>query len=59
MTVVWIRAMRELRTRPEPVILLPVLIIVIPAALVLGNVIAAVPARTAARTQPALVLRTE
>jgi ABC-type lipoprotein release transport system permease subunit len=55
----WIFFADGLGIRPEPVISLLVLIIVIPAALALGNLIAAVPARVAARTQPALVLRTE
>ena len=55
----WIFFAEGLGTRPEPTISLLVLIMVIPGALVLGNVIAAVPAGTAARTQPALVLRTE
>ena len=35
------------------------LIVIIPAALVLANVIAAFPARAAARTEAAVVLRTE
>jgi len=35
------------------------LLLLAPAALVLGNLIAAIPARAAARTPPALVLRTE
>jgi putative ABC transport system permease protein len=43
----------------EPVVALSVLALVVPVALVLANVIAAIPARSAARTQPALVLRTE
>jgi hypothetical protein len=41
---------------PRPLLLI---VVVIPAALVLGILIAAVPASTAARTEPALVLRTE
>ena len=35
------------------------LALVLPAALVLGNLVAAIPGRIAARTQPALVLRAE
>jgi hypothetical protein len=44
-----------------PVSVAPVLLLalVLPAALVLGNLVAAVPGRFAARTQPALVLRAE
>jgi ABC-type lipoprotein release transport system permease subunit len=34
-------------------------LLTIPAALLLGNLIAAFPARAAARTKPAMVLRTE
>lgn len=44
-----------------PVAVAPLLILVLlgPAALILGNVVAAIPGRIAARTQPAIVLRTE
>ncbi len=38
---------------------LAILALVLPAGLVLGNLIAALPGRSAARTQPALVLRAE
>jgi hypothetical protein len=31
----------------------------VPAAIVIANLVAAIPGRIAARTQPALVLRTE
>lgn len=43
---------------PAPVIS-PLTLLAIPAVLLLANAIAAIPARTAARTQPALILRTE
>jgi len=44
----------------EPVaIISPLLLLAIPAVLVLANAVAAVPARSAARTQPATVLRAE
>ena len=43
---------------PAPVVSLLTLL-AFPAVLVLANAIAAVPARTAARTQPAVVLRAE
>jgi hypothetical protein len=43
---------------PAPVIS-ALTLLALPAVLVLANAIAAVPARTAARTQPAVVLRTE
>ena len=44
---------------PAPVTPVVAIAIVAPAALVLANLIAALPARSAARTQPAVVLRTE
>jgi ABC-type lipoprotein release transport system permease subunit len=43
----------------EPITALAALAVVIPATLLLANAIAALPARVAARTRPALVLRTE
>jgi len=55
----WIFFANGLGIRPEPAIPLPLIVVVIPGAIVLGNLIAAVPARAAARTEPALVLRTE
>ncbi len=35
------------------------LVLIVPAAILLANLVAAVPARWAARTQPAVALRTE
>jgi len=49
----------QLGVLPEPAIPLTTIIIAIPAALALANLIAAVPGRAAARTQPATALRTE
>jgi len=43
----------------EPVTPLPALLLLLPGALLLGNLVAAIPGRYAARTSPALVLRTE
>ena len=43
---------------PAPVIS-PLTLLAIPAVLLLANVIAAIPARSAARTQPAVILRSE
>ncbi len=44
----------------EPVVVLPViLVLVVPAALVLAVAVAAVPGESAARTQPAEILRSE
>jgi putative ABC transport system permease protein len=44
---------------PEPVIALVPALLAIPAALVLANLVAAIPGRIAARTRPSVVLRTE
>ena len=55
----WIFFADQLGTRPEPAVPLVLLIVVVPASLALGNLIAAIPAHGAARTEPALVLRTE
>jgi hypothetical protein len=44
----------------EPVPVIPLLVLLsVPAVLILANVVAAVPARAAAGTQAAVVLRTE
>jgi hypothetical protein len=44
---------------PDPRVSAAAVALIVPGALLLANIIAAVPARAAARTQPALVLRTE
>ena len=44
---------------PAPRVSVGALALMIPAAIVLANLVAAIPGRIAARTQPALVLRTE
>jgi hypothetical protein len=49
----------QLGVLPEPAVPLTTILIAIPAALALANLIAAAPARAAARTQSAAVLRTE
>jgi putative ABC transport system permease protein len=49
----------QLGVLPEPAVPLTAIVIAIPAALVLANLIAAVPGQAAARTQPAAILRTE
>src|SRR6478752_3685983 len=46
----------QLGVLPEPAIPLTAILIAIPAALALANLIAAAPARAAARTRPATVL---
>jgi hypothetical protein len=44
---------------PEPVFALGGTLLLIPAVLIVSNLIAALPARSAGRTRPAIVLRTE
>jgi len=44
---------------PEPIVKWVPIIVLIPAAVLLGNLIATLPARAAARTRPAEVFRTE
>jgi putative ABC transport system permease protein len=44
---------------PSPATVPPIAILVVPVALVVANVVAAIPARAAGRTRPALVLRSE
>ncbi|HXT88518.1 MAG TPA: hypothetical protein VN714_04595, partial [Trebonia sp.] len=54
----WILLTDQVAIVPAPVIS-PLLLLAVPAVLLLANAIAAVPARAAARTQPAVILRTE
>jgi hypothetical protein len=49
----------QLGVLPAPVLPLVVIFIAVPAALALANLAAALPGRAAARTQPAIVLRSE
>jgi hypothetical protein len=55
----WRYLATQLGVLPEPAVPLTTILIAIPAALALANLIAAAPGRAAARTQPATVLRTE
>jgi predicted lysophospholipase L1 biosynthesis ABC-type transport system permease subunit len=55
----WHYLATQLGALPEPAIPLTTIIITIPAALVLANLIATAPGQAAARTQPATILRTE
>jgi predicted lysophospholipase L1 biosynthesis ABC-type transport system permease subunit len=54
----WILFAGHVAILPAPVIS-PMTLLAIPAVRLLANAIAAIPARTAARTQAAVVLRTE
>ena len=49
----------QLGVLPEPAVPLATILIVIPAAAALANLIAAAPGQAAARTKPATILRTE
>jgi FtsX-like permease family len=49
----------DLGVVPEPITPIGLTALVLPAAIVLANLVAALPAQAAARTQPALVLRAE
>ena len=55
----WARVADNIGVLSRPQVSLMLLGILIPAVALLANLIAAVPARSAARTQPALVLRSE
>jgi predicted lysophospholipase L1 biosynthesis ABC-type transport system permease subunit len=44
---------------PEPRVSVGALALMVPAAIVIANLVAAIPGRIAARTQPAIVLRAE
>ena len=54
----WTLLATQFAIKPVPVIS-PLVLFAFPAVLVLANAVAAFPARAAARTQPAVVLRTE
>jgi hypothetical protein len=49
----------QLGVVPEAVTPVPLLLLVVPAAIVLANLVAVIPAQMAARTRPAFVLRAE
>jgi ABC-type antimicrobial peptide transport system permease subunit len=57
--VIWTLFARQLGTLPEPVYPSLALLLIVPAAIVLANLIAVVPAFIAARMKPAVVLRAE
>jgi hypothetical protein len=54
----WILFAGQVAIVPAPVIS-PLVLLSVPAVLLLANAIAAIPARAAGRTQPAVILRTE
>jgi hypothetical protein len=54
----WILFAGQVAIVPAPVIS-PLALLAVPAVLLFANVIAAIPARSAGRTQPAVILRTE
>jgi hypothetical protein len=55
----WRLVAAQLGVLPEPAVPLTAIVIAIPAALVVANLIAAAPGQAAAHTQPAAVLRAE
>jgi ABC-type antimicrobial peptide transport system permease subunit len=55
----WTAFAEQLGVPPSPVVPLVVVAIAVPATLLLAILAAALPGRAAARTHPALVLRTE
>jgi len=55
----WASLANELGVVSRPVVPVTSVFLAIPVALVAANLIAALPARSAARTQPAIVLRSE
>jgi len=55
----WSRVADNIGVRAQPRVSLVLVALLIPAVIVLANLIAALPARSAARTRPALVLRSE
>jgi hypothetical protein len=57
--VLWTTFANTLGVVPAPRVPVPIVLVAIPAGLILANVIAARPARNAARTSPAVALRTE
>jgi ABC-type lipoprotein release transport system permease subunit len=56
---IWIAFANQSGFVAEPVVSLPVLALTVGGGLLLANIIAAFPARSASRTRPALILRTE
>jgi ABC-type lipoprotein release transport system permease subunit len=56
---VWAVFARRLGVPPRPVTPVLAVTLIAPATIVLANLVAAVPARLAARTRPAVALRTE
>jgi FtsX-like permease family len=55
----WYLFAEQIEVVPEPVTPIPLVLLVIPAAVLLANVVAALPAWSAAQTRAAAVLRTE
>jgi ABC-type lipoprotein release transport system permease subunit len=55
----WTAFANQLGVAPDPVLHLSAVLLMIPAALLIGNAIAAVPGRSAARNNPAPTLHSE
>jgi ABC-type lipoprotein release transport system permease subunit len=56
---IWTLFATRIYTLPEPVVPLRAVLVLIPATVLVANLVAALPARAAAATRPAVVLRSE
>jgi hypothetical protein len=56
--LVWTMVANALGVAPEPVVALSAILLLVPTVLIVGVVISVVPARSASRTRPAILLRT-
>lgn len=56
---IWTAFADSIGVVPEPAVRVLVMVITVPAAILVANIIAALPARAAAATKPALILREE
>jgi PPIC-type PPIASE domain/FtsX-like permease family len=55
----WYLFAEQIQVVPEPVTPIPLVLLVVPAAVLMANLVAALPSWSAARTRPAAVLRAE
>lgn len=55
----WRQFAEQLAVLPQPIVPLTTVLLLVPATFIVANAVAALPARSAARTRPALVLRSE
>jgi ABC-type lipoprotein release transport system permease subunit len=55
----WYLFAEQIQVVPEPVTPIPLVLLVVPAAVLIANLVATLPSWSAARTRPAAVLRAE